>query len=35
MDVHQDFCEIAIAEHAQVRSAGRVKTTRVELELFA
>jgi hypothetical protein len=35
MDVHQDFCEIAIAEHGQVRSAGRVKTTRVELELFA
>src|SRR4051794_12523844 len=35
MDVHQDFCEIAIAEDRQVRSVGRVKTPRPELELFA
>ncbi len=35
MDVHQDFCEVAIAEHGEVRAAGRVKTSRAELELFA
>jgi hypothetical protein len=35
MDVHRDFCEIAIAECGQVRSAGRIKTRVAELELFA
>jgi transposase len=35
MDVHRDFCEIAIAEGGRVRSAGRIKTRVAELELFA
>jgi len=35
MDVHRDFCEIAIAEpDGQVRSAGRVNSKVEELELF-
>src|SRR6266566_1100267 len=35
LDVHRDFCEIAIAEAGQVRRAGRVETTPGTLELFA
>jgi transposase len=35
LDVHIDFCEVAIAEGGEVRSAGRIKTTPGELELFA
>src|SRR5262245_291972 len=35
LDVHRDFCEVAIAEHGQVRRAGRVETTPARLELFA
>ncbi|MDQ4071620.1 MAG: IS110 family transposase, partial [Actinomycetota bacterium] len=35
MDVHRDFCEIAIAEDGAVRTAGRVATTPEALELFA
>jgi len=35
LDVHRDFCEVAIAEHGKVRSAGRIRTTVEELELFA
>lgn len=36
MDVHRDFCEIAVAEpDGQVRSAGRINSTLEELELFA
>ena len=35
LDVHRDFCEVAIAEDGKVRSAGRIRTTRKELELFA
>ena len=36
MDVHRDFCEIAIAElDGQVRSAGRINSLLGELELFA
>jgi len=34
LDVHRDFCEVAIAEAGEVRLAGRVKTTPAELELF-
>jgi transposase len=34
LDVHRDFCEVAIAEDGKVRSAGRIKTTPDELELF-
>ena len=35
LDVHRDFCEVAIAEAGVVRSAGRVETTPERLELFA
>jgi transposase len=35
LDVHLDFCEVAIAEAGAVRSAGRVETTPERLELFA
>src|SRR5206468_8544627 len=35
LDVHRDFCEVAIAEGGRVRPAGRVETTPATLELFA
>jgi transposase len=35
LDVHRDFCEVAIVEHGAVRSAGRVATTPETLTLFA
>ena len=35
LDVHRDFCEVAIAEGGQVRRAGRIETTPARLELFA
>jgi transposase len=35
LDVHREFCEVAILEEGWVRSAGRVRTRRAELELFA
>jgi len=35
LDVHRDFCEVAIKEGGEVRSAGRIKTSAEELELFA
>jgi transposase len=35
LDVHRDFCEVAIVEEAQVRSAGRIVATPESLELFA
>ena len=35
LDVHRDFCEVAIAEAGKVRSAGRVATRPEALELFA
>lgn len=35
LDVHRDFCEVAIAEGGRVRRAGRVETTPAMLELFA
>jgi transposase len=35
LDVHRDFCEVAICEAGRVRSAGRVRTTPERLELFA
>jgi len=35
LDVHRDFCEVAIAEDGAVRSAGRVETAPERLELFA
>jgi len=33
--VHRDFCEVAIADGARARSAGRVASTPQQLELFA
>jgi transposase len=35
LDVHRDFCEVAIAEQEGVRAVGRIKTTPAALELFA
>jgi transposase len=35
LDVHRDFCEVAIAEAGEVRSAGRIETVPATLELFA
>ena len=35
LDVHRDFCEVAIAEGGELRSAGRIETTPEALELFA
>jgi hypothetical protein len=35
IDVHRDFCEVAIAQDGGVRSAGRVLTTPAALEVFA
>jgi len=35
MDIHRDFCEIAIGENGQVRSAGRIETTVEQLALLA
>jgi transposase len=35
LDVHRDFCEVAIAEDGQVRSAGRIASRVADLELFA
>ena len=35
LDVHRDFCEVAICEAGVVRSAGRIKTSPEALELFA
>src|SRR5215218_3240913 len=35
LDVHRDFCEVAIAEGGEVRLAGRVRTEPAALELFA
>ncbi len=34
LDVHRDFCEVAIAEAGEVRSAGRIETLPATLELF-
>jgi transposase len=35
LDVHRDFCEVAIAEDGRIRSAGRIPTRVAALELFA
>jgi hypothetical protein len=35
LDLHRDFCEIAICEDGVVRSAGRVSMTPEALEAFA
>jgi hypothetical protein len=35
LDVHREFCEVAVLEEGRVCSAARVRTRRAELELFA
>jgi len=35
LDVHRDFCEVAISEEGRTRSAGRVRTVPEELQLLA
>ncbi len=35
LDVHRDFCEVAIADGGRARAAGRVPTTPEQLALFA
>jgi len=35
LDVHREFCEVAIGDENGVRAAGRIKTRPDELELFA
>ena len=35
LDVHRDFCEVAVAVDGVVRSAGRIATRQEALELFA
>jgi transposase len=35
LDVHRDFCEVAISEGGKARSAGRVAARPAELRLFA
>jgi hypothetical protein len=32
LDLHRDFCEVAICEEGVMRSAGRVRMTPKELE---
>jgi hypothetical protein len=33
-DAHCDFCEVALVEDGELRSAGRIETTPEALELF-
>ncbi len=35
LDVHLEFCEVAISEGGEVRSAGRIETKPERIELFA
>jgi transposase len=35
LDVHRDFCEVAVVDEKGVRSAGRIATRMPSLELFA
>jgi len=35
LDVHLDFCEVAIVEDGELRSAGRIETKPCQIELFA
>jgi transposase len=35
LDVHLDFCEVAIVENGELRSAGRIETKPEQIELFA
>jgi transposase len=35
LDVHLDFCEVAVVEDGEVRSAGRIESKPEQVELFA
>ena len=35
LDVHRDFCEVAILAEGRLRSPGRIQTRPETLELFA
>ena len=35
LDVHRDFCEVAVAEHGRVGHRGRIETSTASLGLFA
>ncbi|MDP9257795.1 MAG: IS110 family transposase, partial [Actinomycetota bacterium] len=35
MDVHRDFCEVALVEDGELRSAGRIETSPEALGVFA
>jgi hypothetical protein len=35
LDVHRDFCEVALVAEGRLRSAGRIETRPEALELFA
>ncbi len=35
LDVHIDFCEVAIAEGGELRSAGRIETKPEKLKLHS
>ena len=35
LDLHRDFCEVAVKDGGQVRRVGRIETTPVALEAFA
>ena len=35
LDVHRDWCDVAIYEDGKVRSAGRISTEPDQLALFA
>jgi hypothetical protein len=35
LDVHRDFCEVAVVAEGRLRSAGRVRTRSEALGLFA
>ena len=35
LDVHRDFCEVAVAEDGEIASSGRIDTTPAALDLFA
>jgi transposase len=35
LDIHRDFCEVAILEAGELRSAGRIETSPEALEVFA
>ena len=35
LDVHRDFCEVAVIDRGRVSSAGRIETSPAALELFA